>query len=262
MNIQSVERVSDILSLFSFENPRWGVTEIANALNLPITTVSGLVRTMNKTGLLAQEISTKKYGLGSKLFALGIVANDTLEINQMAEVPIQNMSDKTGLTCRVAIWDYDAALNTMDAKPRHADFLSRRVGPRVVAYCSSLGRTLLANLGQNEIESYLKEIKLKRFTPHTISRKDHLKRELNNIKLQGYAVNNQELHLGRASIAVPVFRSDGNVEAAISVVGEPKQIIESNFDELLSILRSTSDEVSWKMGYRVGVAENLTLLKQ
>ena len=258
MNIQSVERVSDILSLFSLGNPRWSVTEIANTLNLPVTTVSGLVRTMNKTGLLAQEMATKKYGLGSKLFTLGIVANDTLEINQMAEMPVQQMSNKTGLTCRVAIWDYDAILNTMDVKPRHVESLSRRVGPRVTAYCSSLGRVLLANLGQDEIESYLKEIKLKRFTPHTITHKNKLRQMLKKIKLQGYAINNQELHLGRASIAVPVFRSDVNVEAAISLVGDPEKILKTDFNELLSILRGTAEEISWRMGYRVGVAENRT----
>lgn len=255
MIIQSVQRVTDILSLYSLEKPVWGITEIAKILNLPVTTVSGLVRSMNQAGLLEQDKSTKKYGLGSKLFALGIVAHDTLKINRITEVPIQQMADKTGLICRVAIWDYDAALTTMDAKPRHADFLSRRVGPRVLAYCSSLGRVLLANLDEKDIERYFKGIKLKGFTPHTIIKKELLRQELKKIKQQGYAVNNQELHLGRASIAVPVFKNEDEVEAAISVVGDCEHVLESEFNNLLSILRSTSEEISWNMGYRVGTAE-------
>ncbi len=252
--IQSVQRVSDILSLFSMENPRWGITEIANALELPVTTASGLVRSMIQTGLLTQERSTKKYGLGPKIFALGIVVNDTLEINQIAGAPVQKMSDETGLICRVAIWDGDAALNTMDAKPRHADFLARRAGPRLLAYCSSLGRVLLANLTREEINEYVNGIELKGFTPNTITQRDLLIEELEKIRLQGYAVNNQELHLERASIAVPVFNSSGQVEAAISVVGNHKQVLKSDFDDLLSILRNTAEEISWRLGYRVGTA--------
>ena len=256
MTIQSVQRVSDILSLFSIENPRWRITEIANTLNLPITTVSGLVRTMTITGLLEQERHSRQYGLGSKLFTLGIVANDTLEINQIAGVPVQQMADNIGLICRVSIWDHDAALVTIDASPRDADFLSRRIGPRVVAYCSSSGRVLLANLDKIEIERYLKEVKLTRLTPFTITRKDQLRRELKKIKMQGYAVNNQELRVGFASIAVPVFSNSDQVEASISVVGTPDYLIDSEFDNLLYILRSTADEISWKLGYHPEAARS------
>ena len=250
MAIQSVQRVGDILSLFSIENPRWGITEVANALNLAKTTVSGLIRTMTEIGLLEQDRQSRRYGLGPKLFALGIVANDTLEINQMTERPVQQMADRTGLICRVAIWDRDAALVTHNAAPREADFLARRIGPRVVAYCSSLGRVLLANLVQEEIERYLKEVKLTRITPNTITRKDLLKKELRKTKLRGYGVNNQELHVGRASIAVPVFRGGNHISAAISVVGSPERVLDSDFDNLISDLRSTAEEISWQMGYR------------
>lgn len=250
MAIQSIQKAIDILSLFSIEKPRWGITDIANSLTLPVTTVSSIMATMKELGLLEQDPETRKYGLGSKLFTLGMIVNETLEINQRAAQPAHRLAERTGLICRVAIWDYDAALVTLSAAPRDAQFLAPRIGPRVAAYCSSIGRTLLAYLDTKELNAYLKKTQLIPLTPHTVTRRDILRKELKQTRELGHAVNNQELSLGRASIAVPIFGSNGNIAAAISLTGSPEKVLESEFENLLSILAITSQEISWEMGYR------------
>ncbi|MBW1774052.1 MAG: IclR family transcriptional regulator [Deltaproteobacteria bacterium] len=250
MAIQSIQKAIDILSLFSIEKPRRGITEIAKSLNLPITTVSSLVQTLKDVGLLEQDPETRKYGLGSKLFTLGMIVNETLEVNQRAAGPAHRLAEMSGLICRVAIWDYDAALVTLNATPRDAQFLAPRIGPRVAAYCSSIGRTLLAHLDPKELNGYLKKTKLTPLTPHTVTRRDLLRKELKQIREQGHAVNNQELSIGRASVAVPIFRSGGNIAASISLTGSPEKVLESDFENLLSILTVTAQEISREMGYR------------
>ena len=133
MPIQSIERVNRILSLFSLERPRWGITEIAYALDLPKTTISSLVRTLARIRFLDQDPETRRYTLGPKIFALGVLAGDTYPLNQKAEKPARDLAEKTGLICRVAVWDEDATLQTLDIVPKDVDFLARRVGPKVAA---------------------------------------------------------------------------------------------------------------------------------
>jgi DNA-binding IclR family transcriptional regulator len=249
MSIQSIERVSAILSLFSLERPWLGVSEIAKAMGLPKTTVSSLVRTLREVGFLSQDSETRRYTLGQKLLNMGIIVEDTLEINQKAQGPAKDLAEKTGLICRVAIWDEDAALVTLDVVPREVEVLARRIGPRVAAYATSQGRAILAFLPPNELQKYLIRIKFTAFTPFTITRKGELEKELAETRRRGYAVNNQELVQGRASIAVPIFQRGGRVAAAISLVGSPERIFSQSLMALVRNVQNVATEISRLMGY-------------
>ncbi len=254
MSIQSIERVSAILSLFSLERPWLGVSEIARFMGLPKTTASSLVRTLLEVGFLSQDSETRRYTLGQRLLNLGIIVEDTLEINQKAQGPAKDLAEKTGLICRVAIWDEDAALITLDVIPREVDVLARRIGPRVAAYATSHGRAMLAFLPPNDLQKYLKRIKFSAFTPFTITRKDELEKELAETRRKGYAVNNQGLVQGRASIAVPIFQRGGRVAAAISLVGSPERVLSKDLTHLVRNLQNTAAEVSRLMGYTPGTS--------
>jgi DNA-binding IclR family transcriptional regulator len=249
MSIQSIERVSAILSLFSVERPWLGVSEIATTMGLPKTTISSLVRTLMEVGFLAQDTETRRYTLGQKLLNLGIIVEDTLEINQKAQGPAKELAEKTGLICRVAIWDEDAALITLDVIPREVDVLARRIGPRVAAYATSQGRAILAFLPPNDLQKYLKRTRFSAFTAFTITNKDELEKELAETRRRGYAVNNQGLVQGRASIAVPIFQRGGRVAAAISLVGTPERIFSQNLTVLVRNVQNTATEISRLMGY-------------
>lgn len=253
MPIQSIERVNRILSLFSLERPRWGITEMAVSLDLPKTTVSSLVRTLAMIGFLDQDPETRRYTLGPKLFALGVIAGDTYELNQKAERPARDVAEKTGLICRVAVWDHDATLQTLDIIPKDVDFLARRVGPRVAAYGSSLGRAILAYLDPEELKAYLDKTNLIPFTKYTITRRDQLAKELNETKKRGYAINNQGVILGRASIASPIFGRNGKVIASISLVGSPQKVLGADLDHFARQLQNTAMDISRLMGFTLAV---------
>jgi len=249
VSIQSIERVNRILSLFSLERPRWGITEMAHALDLPKTTVSSLVRTLTKIGFLNQDLETRRYTMGPKIFALGVIAGETYELNQKAERPARDLAEKTGLICRVAVWDEDATLQTLDLIPKDVDFLARRLGPRVAAYGSSLGRAILAYLQPPELETYLDKTEMIPFTPYTITGRDALMKELKETRRRGYAINNQGVIPGRASIAAPVFGRDGRVIASISLVGSPERLLGADLDAFVRQLQNTAMEISRFMGF-------------
>ena len=97
MTIQSIVRASDILSLFSIENPVWGTNEIARALEIPKTTISSLVRTLAEIGLLQKDPQTRKYQLGIRAFEIGANFSATSEIHQKSIRKVHELEDKTGL---------------------------------------------------------------------------------------------------------------------------------------------------------------------
>lgn len=249
MIIQSVDRALDILSLFSYARPRWGITDIALAMNLPKGTIHNIVSTLDSGGFLKKDEETRKYCLGPKLFSLGTIMGGTLEINQKASGPVHSLVERTGLVSRIAIWDHDAALLTMEVAPHNYSALAQRIGPRVAAYCSALGKALLAFLSSSEVKAYLERTELTPFTPNTISKRDALQEELERTRKRGYAVNNEEIALGRASLAAPIFGSDRRLVGSISQAGNVDQILGSEMDSLLRRLKATAGEISMAMGY-------------
>ena len=249
MIIQSVQRALNILSLFSPARPRWGITEIASELGLAKGTVHNIVQTLVAGGFMKQDRETRRYTLGYRTFTLGVVMAGTFEINQKAAGLAHQLAHRTGLVSRVAVWDHDAALVTLNAWPEYADSLSKQIGPRVVAYCSAIGRALLAYLDDTEIAAYLDSVELVRFTPHTVTGKEKLLKILDQTRNQGYAINNQELGPGQCSIASAIFQSGGDLAAAISLSGTSEEITGADKANLVSELRNTAAEISRYMGY-------------
>ncbi|EFK05962.1 IclR helix-turn-helix domain protein [delta proteobacterium NaphS2] len=246
--IQSVSRAMSILLLFTHDTPRLGITEISKALGLPKPTVHALARTLVKWGMLEQEPNTKKYRLGIKVYELGIALTGSLEINQKGAGLAYQLSNQTGLVSRIAIWGLDSALITVNIEPRTHIFFIHQIGPRVTAYCSALGKVLLAFLDSKDLNSYLERVSFKAFTVNTITEKKQLLEELDEIRRRGYSTDREENLLGMACIGAPIFGWGGRLEGAVSVSGDPKDIY-GKFETLLHQLLKTGKEISQVMGY-------------
>ena len=247
--ILSVEKAIGILSLFSFSQPRWGISEIAKAMGLPKGTTHNLVSTLTSAGFLQQDPETRRYSLGPKLFTLGSIMVGTLEINQKASAPAHRLAEQTGLICRVAIWDTDAALITLNVSRQDTEATAARIGPRVAAYCSALGRALLAHLDPPLLEAYLRELKPVAYTPRTLVTKAKIKKEILETRARGYARNNQELAPARASLAVPLFQGGGALAASISLTGGESDLFGERQPPLVEALLKTAAEISRYMGF-------------
>lgn len=255
MIIQSIQRALEILSLFSHAQPRWGITEMASATGLAKGTVHNIVHTLVQGDFLKQDPETRRYSLGYRTFTLGAIMAGTLEINQKAAGLAHQLAGRTGLISRVAIWDRNAALVTLNVWPHHTDSLAQQIGPRVVAYCSALGRALLAYLGADELAAYLDRVEMTAFTPRTVTGKADLVEILEQTRKQGYAVNNQELAPSQASIAATIFQASGHPAASICLSGSSERIMGAEHETLVMDLRKTAGEISRYMGYLPSVPE-------
>ena len=255
--IQSVKRATEILSLFSLERPRLGITEISQLLELKKATVQGLMRTLTQQGFLRQNKESRKYELGVRLYELGIVFSGGLEINQKAQEPAGRLAREVEQLVRVAIRNGDSAVVVLDVLPRTEPLPTYTYGPRIPLYCTALGKALLAFAGKEEITSYLDRVKFTRYTPRTITGREQLLRDLKETCRRGYSLNQQEHLLARVSVGAPIFGRNGGIVASISVGGDARNFIQSGTERFADAVMMTASVISRRMGFDPGNAVNV-----
>ena len=247
--IQSVDKAIGILSLFSFAHPRWGISDMAKAMGMPKGTLHNLVSTLAAAGFLQQDPETRRYSLGPKLFTLGSIMSGTLEINQKAAGPAHRLAVANRFDLPGGHMGPGRSAHHAERCPavyRNPGDSDRAAGGSIVR---PSGRMLLAGLDPREADSYVSALKPAAFTARTIISKTDLKRELKETRQRRYALNNQEIAAGRASVAVAIFQKGGTPAAAMSLTGSPDQIFGKNEGRILSGLRATAAEISRYMGH-------------
>jgi DNA-binding IclR family transcriptional regulator len=248
MSIQSVERAIDILNAIANKRCALGLPELSKTLNLPKTTIHTLVKTLREKGFLQQDPGTKKYGLGFALFELGAIQMAELEIQRVASPMLDQLANNLVLECRLGIWHQRSVIVTQYAHPLGRNRPHRQVGPRIPAYCTALGKAILAHLPEQELDDYFNSVELISYTTTTITVKEKLREELLTIQKQGYAIANGELIPYRSSLGAPIFGPEERIEGAISLSLGPQQSSWHNLDVLASQLLRTAHDLSLALG--------------
>jgi len=255
---QSLERGLAILSAFKPATPELGISELARELGLTRSTSHRYVATLARLGYLQQNPVSRKYRLGPKVLDLGFSAINSMELRQIAATHLQQLSDETGHTVNMAILDgadivYIERCRSSQMGQREID-LNLHVGSRLPAYCTSMGKVLLAGLPEGELEAVLDRIEFQQRGPNTLDRRA-LVSALDVVREAGIAVNNEELAYGLRSIAVPVRDRSGGVVAAINLAVHRSLVsMEDLVIRLSPTLKRAAAEISARIGYRPGTA--------
>lgn len=249
MQIQSVARALKILSLFSYEHPRLGITEISKAMELAKPTVHGLIQTLVDFEFLAQDEETRKYSLGRKIYELGALFTANLKINQVGTETAAQLAARTGLTVGLAIWDQGLIMNTFRGGATYQNLHPRQFAPRVPAYCSSMGKAILAWLPEDKLNDYLSTTPLVAYTPNTITHKGRLLADLKKTRERGYSIDREEFLIGISCMGAPVFDQTGCPVGSISISGNSAALFGKKMALLTADLMRSATEVSYKMGY-------------
>lgn len=249
MSVQSVNRAVDILSLFTAEKTRLGITEIANLLGLSKTTIHGLVRTLVGRSFLQQDPETRKYMLGLRIYELGSALAASLKINQMGSPMAHSLAEAVGLSVRLALWDSPAMVVTFNAFPGAQTPHMQQMGPRVPCHCSAIGKAVLAALEPEELSMVLDQTNLTKLTNHTITDRQTLVNQLEIFRNQGYSEECEEFMLGLACYGAVIKGSGGAVVGSISVSGLPQQVFQGDRSDMPGRLMAAADAISRSMGY-------------
>ena len=252
---QSLERGLAILSAFRTGRALLGISDLGRDLGLSRSTTHRYVATLAALGYLQQDTATKKYRLGPRVLDLGFSAINSMELREVAAPHLRDLSDSTGYTVNMAILDdldivYVERCRSSQGRQREID-LNLHVGSRLPAYCTSLGKVLLAHLSPAEQRARLARTTFTRRGPNTLTTRSAFTTELRQIREQGFAINNEELAYGLRSIAAPVLAHDGSAAAAINLAVHSTMLTLSDLVARLSpMLLRTAAEISERLGYR------------
>jgi IclR family transcriptional regulator, pca regulon regulatory protein len=254
---QSLERGLAILSAFRSGRPLLGVSELGREVGLGRSTTHRYVATLAMLGYLHQDLSTKKYRLGPRVLDLGFSAINSMELREICAPHLQQLSDETGYTVNMAILDgvdivYVERCRSARTGQREID-LNLHVGSRMPAYCTSMGKVLLAYLPAAQRKAVLADTELSRRGPNTLTTGRALAAELELVRKEGLAINNEELAYGLRSIAAPVRGQGGEVVAAINLAVHSSMVsMEELVAKLSPALIRAAAEMSARAGYRPG----------
>ncbi|MET8979996.1 IclR family transcriptional regulator [Streptomyces sp. NPDC004539] len=254
---QSLERGLLVLSSFSENRPVLGISELGREVGLNRSTTYRYVATLAKLGYLRQDPESRKYSLGPKVVDLGFAAINSMEITRVAGPFLQALSDETGYTVSMAVLDGpDIVFVDRRRSSRAGAFalgLHLHVGSRLPAYCTSLGKVLLAHQEPAALRDLIDRTDLARRGPRTITAREQLMVALARVRRTGLAPNDEELAPGLRSLAAPVRDRSGAVVAAVNVAVHltvRNASAESVMSRLEAPLRRTGLEISARLGHR------------
>jgi len=222
--IQAVERAARILVVLGSGTPRLGVTEIAERVGLAKPTVHGLLRTLEKHDLVAQDPDTGKYSLGPAVLSLGNAYLDGSELRARSLLWAESLAQRAG----EAVWV--ASLSGSRVIVLHHVFRPDNtvqileVGASIPWHACALGHAIVAYLPDSQRAAVMSG-DLAALTGRTKTSRSALSRALAQVRKQGYAVEDQEATVGDAGIAAPIPGRDGTVAGAIGVVGAAERLL-------------------------------------
>ncbi len=248
-SVASLRKGMDLLFLF-VESSCLGIREIAQRLQVPVSTAYRFVRTLRYKGLLEQDPATRKYQLGLPLLALEAAVLRHLDVRRVAlphmEALAQSCQETVQLTLRR---EFQGVCIEVVESPEPLRVAPAR-GQSLPLHSGALVKVILAFLPKAEIDRYFTGGPLHRFTPNTITNSGRLRQELDRIRRRGYAVSTQEVYLGAAGIAAPVFESSGKVVASLGVSGPLHRLTAAKIVEIAPEVLRSAEKVSAELGPR------------
>lgn len=239
---QAVERALAILDCFRREPQSLGITEIARAVGLNISTAHRLVRALCHGGFMEQETESERYRLG---IAIAILGRRALEQSgyHLAQPILARLAATTGESASMGVRRSDEVLVVERAASVQPLRFDHPTGAEIHLHASAMGKVLLAFAAGSPKDIAAALHPVTRYTPHTITSRTALAQELTAIREQGFATNREERYEGVCGIAAPVIAAHGAAHAAVGIQGPSLRLTPARLHELAPLVRAAADEI-------------------
>ncbi|TFW32884.1 IclR family transcriptional regulator domain-containing protein [Massilia horti] len=239
----SLARGLAVLRAFSDARRPQTIAQISQKTGIPRAAVRRCLHTLRQLGYVDAELNN--FALRPKVLTLGYSYLSSTPLATAAQPVLDQVSRALHESSSLAVLEEDQVLYLARAATSRVMSVALGAGSRLPAYCTSLGRVLLAHLPQDELDAYLERVELHPRTEHTITDKARLRQVLADVRQNGYAIIDEELELGLRSIAVPVRGAAGRVLAALNVGAQAIRVSrEQMVDQFLPVLRQGAQELS------------------
>lgn len=248
----SLEKALDILCSFDLDDSEFTAQEIADAQNLPLSTIYRYLDVLVQRGFLAKEPGNPKFTLGLTLFKLGNIAASRIQLMDVALPHMQRLSRQAGETVLLTVPSGYEAICLERVETRRLIKLSLERGASLPLYAGASSKILLAYQEESFVDTMIAERGLQRLTKYTLTHPARLKKELKKIREQGFAFSDSEADLGARAVAAPIFGHQGKLIAGLTVAGPADRIKTNEVDRLAAQVVSTADTIFQELGFAPG----------
>lgn len=224
--------------------------EISEKTGFNKSTAYRFLAHLEKEGYLVRN-GSQSYVLGIKFIEMAARGNWVEGLRSIAWPLLLDLQRATSETINLAILDVDSVLYVEVLESPHAFRLVSRPGTKRPLHCTALGKALLAYLPEPDQERRLSSLTLERQTTRTITSRTRLRKEIARIRERGYAIDDEEVHVGARCVAAPVLDSREHAFASISLAGPVSRIPRAKIPSLAKALQSTAIAISARIGARV-----------
>lgn len=245
----SLEKAIQILSLFDSGISELSAQEISKALSIPQSTTYNYLKVFLQNEILQKNEKTNKFGLGFKIFKLGIFAAENISLLKIARPHLESIAARSKETAVLTVIDGVDVLCVDTVESPRLVKLTMKKGVRLPLHAGAPSKALLAHQPPAFIHDMIKRGALVKLNRNTITQPEDLERELSSIRTQGLSTSNSEVDLGAAAISVPIFDHGGRAIASISLVGPTEAIFMDDNQILIGLLREVSEKISSELGY-------------
>ena len=245
---QSVGKALKIIEILAQNGEPMRLMDIAALVEMPSSTALRMIATLIDYGYISQESESQKYFLTMKLAHMGSMVSSKFNLRDIVHPYLTILTKEYGEASCIAIESSMMALyvDVIDG-PDGMLKIMQHIGKQSPLHCSGVGKCMLLNYSEDEIDKLIESKGLPPFTPNTITTKKDLMSELETIKKQGYAMDNEECEMGARCIACGIRNHKGQIIAAISMSGPVNRMTEAAIDRISKALKETSENLSLLM---------------
>ncbi|HUJ41536.1 MAG TPA: IclR family transcriptional regulator [Candidatus Acidoferrales bacterium] len=245
----AVERALGILEAVSRRPGGLSNSEISRKLAIPKSSASYILRALERRGYLHRNHEDGKYRMGLKILDLGHGVAIGLDLREIARPILQDLVRRVNLTAHLAILENGEAVYIERVEAPDFILMNTWVGRRMYIHATSIGKALAAGLSHEEVDAILSGHGLVKRTPKTITQRARFLKELEHVRAQGYAMDDEENSLGVRCIGAPVFNAMGRVEAAVGVSGTVAVVNPHTLPRFVDAVKEAARRISAKLGY-------------
>ncbi len=249
-SIKSTVKTLRVLKLFSMEKSEWSVGEMVEALSYHKSSVQRIVTTLESEGFLSRVSEGKGlYRLGPTILLLGNLAEMSTDLRTIAQ-PVMNRLvetvQETSYLCVAA--EYECSY-VEKVECSQSVRIIHPIGKHNPMHCTGVGKILLSGMTSDEIDGVVSTRGLKAYTLNTIVDRQRLLEEIETVRTNGIAYDNEELDTGVRCIAAPIFDRHGRIIAALSISGPVQRLTPERISLIENKVRTAAAEVSFRLGF-------------
>lgn len=247
--VHSVDKALLIVKLLAEKGREMKLTEISDELDINKSTLHGLISTLKFHGFVDQDEDNQKYRLGLYLIQLGEIASKSLDIIEITSPIIEEVCAKLQETVHIGRLDDLEVVYVNKKESTQSMRIFTNIGARNPAYCTGVGKAMLAYLDEETLKEIIPE-ELPKRSEYTITDKNELLKDLKTIKENGYAFDNEEFSIGLRCVAAPIFDYEGKARYGISVSGPAVRMTDDKIQESIKLIKEAAELISQKIGYK------------